>query len=362
MRRNKVLYLFFIFFILNFSLSARFVDLGRDPKRVRVKKIIKINCKNNDIFSKFKGWVSNGKYIMIEKNGDTLLYNKEGKYYKRLSGIYCFATYDEKRLLTSENNRFYVYNTDTWELIKDFTIDKKKIGKPFAFYKDLDYLIILKATYINDDKSKSAIIKYNYITNKKEVVYKKEDCEELSDPIYIPENNIFYSKYYCKDSVNRGKAEYLLNLKTRKVKWLFDGSIMEVFKLGDIPVFENNTGETINLRNLKIIESIKLNKKNYLEQSLKKHYGYVDLWTSRIMPNGKLYIKNIGVFNDSVGGDYPLDSYIFIYDINMRYKKMLNLKNPTTLPETINFFSPEGDRFVAVQDYKRFILVLLERR
>ncbi len=367
MKNNR--FLVFILFVVALSLMgySKFTDLGGDPSMVKVKRVITVQYKLKEgdfLYDKFKGWTMDGKYIMIveEDEGKTLLYDKEGKYFKKLEGKYLFMSYSGERFFTEDNSEYRVYDTKTWKLIKKFKIKEKRKIKPFAFYKELNKVLSLETKYVNNNKYELKIIKYDYINGGKEIVCEINSCNRIYNLIYIPDYKLYYSKYYCKGSIKRGTSEYLLDLKTCKIKNIWDRGISEVFRLKDRYVFEDNIGRIIDLKDLKTIKYVKLLLKPELNQNLKKHYGYVDLWDGRIFPNAKLYLQNIGTFNDTEGGDYPLDSYIFVCDLDMKKRRMLKLKSPTTLPEILNFFSPEGDRFVAMRDYKKFVIIVLERR
>ncbi len=367
-----VLVFMFISGVFSYAANVKYHDLGRDPMRVKVKKIIPIEYPFD--ISRFniealQGWSPDGKYLIL---GSTMIYDKNGKHVKDLPGEYIMFSPDGTKILTLEHihdtkkltweHIYEIYDTKNWKLIKKFKNDRIFFKENVTFYGNSNYLIYTE-TYSSGKYTISKIIKYDYIKDKKELIHEEKDCEPIEELIYLPDDKLLYSKYYCDNSPKKGNAEYMLDLKTKKIKLVFREEIFrhEVYK--DYKGRYLWDGDEVRyLDNFKIVAPFKCGKPVIDNDLLKYPKANIDYWETFLMPNLKLWLINIVTYNEhSEMGDYPLDSYIFIYDLKCKKRKMLKLKNPTVFPMDNMTFSPEGDRFAVIDDYKRFVIVVLER-
>ena len=344
--------------VFSYAANVKYHDLGRDPMRVKVKKIIPIEYPFD--ISRFniedlKGWSPDGKYVIFGPANITMIYDKNGKHVKDLPGTYIMFSPDGTKILTWK----HIYDTRNWKLIKKFKTDGIS---DVIFYGNSNYLIYTE-THLSGKYEISKIIKYDYIKDKKELIHEEKDCRPIEELIYLPDDKLLYSKHYCDDSPKKGSAEYMLDLKTKKTKLVFREEIFrhEVYK--DYKGRYLWDGDEVRyLDNFKIVAPFKCGKPVIDNDLLKYPKANIDYWETFLMPNLKLWLFSIVTYNEhSERGDYPLDSYIFISDLKCKKRKMLKLKNPTVFPVDNMEFSPEGDRFVVLDDYKRFVIVVLER-
>ncbi len=384
MKNNR--FLVFILFVVALSLMAysKFTDLGDDPSKVKVKRVITVQYKlkkGDFLYDKFKGWTMDGKYIMIveEDEGNTLLYDKEGRYFKKLEGVFWFSSYTGNRILTVKDPHhsdrptdFYIYDTRNYKLVKKFRsswIDGKDRG---VFYDD-NSLLIVKNKFTTGKVPEAGgwykvkIFRFNYMDGKEEVIYEAEVLGATEDIMYFGDGKIYYSRDRYVNGEHRGEDEYVYDIKTGKESFFVKDGLRygwDVYFLRKgLFVYEDN----YIIRDIKTLKELARKGKRgkpYLDKKYihNTDYSYIEWYDGTVLPNLKLYILDIGTFNESIRGDYPMDSYIYLYTLDMKKRKMLKLKSPTTLDGDRNYFSPEGDRFVAMQDYKRFVIIVLERK
>ncbi len=367
-----VLVFMFISGVFSYAANVKYHDLGRDPMRVKVKKIIPFDVrstiKSYEILSDFLGWTHDGRYIMMKKNGSgmTSVYTKNGKHVIDIKGFYRDSSKNSQRIITLKgNDEYLIYDTKNWNIIKQF---KKGHSDKVIFYENPDFLILLENYLLDSGKSgyESKIIKYNIFSGDKDVLYKQKNCGRIQTIVYVPKEKILFRKYDCKKSMKNKNLVYVLDIITKKLKnswkgYLEDSNIYELFN--NKKIYESYDSRLIDLNNLKTIYIIKYDKNVNIDKNLLIYKNYrTDLWSSSFFPNGKLLLCNYGTFRRPAGdGDYPLDAFIFICNYKNN-RAVLKLKNPTVLPDKTQCVSPEGDRFVAIEDYKRFVIAVLERR
>jgi len=342
-----------------FSSVDGFVDLGSNPIKVKVKKIVNIDIESG---YKFENWSGDGKYFaaISTKSGEykTNIYLLNGNLVKKIEGMILHWSYDSKKILclSNINSHFFlfVYDIKTW--------DKKQLPHDVRnqdsvqFYKDNSHLLFLRGEkdWVRNIR-KSEILKWNIETNAKEVIYTYEGCEYInSDLRYIGNGNLIFTRFYCpKNKDDFREALYILNLSSKTEKKLCENSPSHIYKLNSgkiiIDVLNRNfidvNGNSYGTINAKCVEDIA--KKIYNKKTECIYGG--------LFPNGKLYLHQIGTLPG--GHLYRMkDSFIYIYNFH-NVKKRLNLPDPT---EYISI-SPVGNSFLAKIDGK-IKMIVLERR
>jgi len=330
---------------LSGRLSAEYLDVGDDPERLQIASTVQIAV---PVDYEFKGWSPDGEFFAfarsmnytakggldISKPDRTVIYSKAGQAVKTIDGALVFWMPDSNSVLVTETIRnLYLYNlkTNSKKMIYIFFDEPDEIK---CLIPETGELIYRKSHDIN---------KYNFNTDKSELIYKSQNltgfniqsitkddliliCRKLENDGYdylykynIPTKKL--SKFFPEPILS---DVYLFRTRTNKLIIYFDGNVCKYFI--------DEKGNTI----FKFSSAVFKTPKRYEEFSTYANIDYLSF-----APNGRIFASTVGKFDDEVSSILSSDIYL----INQS-GKMKRLTDTPDKKELVLGWSPQGNKLI----------------